>query len=188
MNKGLEEALRYAKVADLPPEINDAYKKHWVRAIVKVLRSNGDTGYCLAINDGQNKPKIVRDVAPTGMILRVLSIHPYEDYTRNIIPRFANDEQVVKYLCKSDFKRSDIEKLISKEDKTQEQIKADRELIKGYIERVANKQAGLLEETKKISRELQRMADPKLKEKNIKAKKYGRTTTTRKAKRSKSED
>lgn len=188
MNNGLEEALRVAQVGDLPPAIDDAYKKHWLKAIVKIQRSNGETGYCLAINDGNNKPRIIRDFNPTGIIVRVLSVHPYEESTRNIIPFFNTEEQVIKYLCKSDFKREEIIPLIKTEGKTPEQINADNELIKGYIRQVANKQAQQVEATKQLGREIAAMADPKLKEKRIKAKKNGRTATTRKAKGSKSQD
>lgn len=187
MNNGLEESLRVAQIGDLPPEIDKDYKKHWLKAIVKIQRANGYIGYCLAVNDGNGGANIIRDFNPTGIIVNILSIHPYEEVTRNIIPRFANDAQVIKYLCKSDFKRSDVEPLLVTEGKTPEQIKADREIVKGYISQVAAKQARALEETKRISREMNAMADPKLKEKNIKAKKYGRTTPT-KTKRSKSQD
>lgn len=188
MNNTLETALRVAQLGDLPPAIDDVYKKHWLKAIVKIQRSNGETGYCLAVNDGNNKPRIIRDFNPTGIIVRVLSVHPYEETTRNIIPFFNTEAQVVKYLCKSDFKRPEIEALLSKEGKTPEQINADNEVIKGYIRQVAMKQAQQVEATKQLGREIAAMADPELKEKRIKAKKNGRTATPRKAKRSKSQD
>ena len=91
MSNGLEEALRIAQLGDLPPAIDDAYKRHWLKAIVKIQRSNGEIGYCLAVNDGNNKPRIIRDFNPTGIIIRILSIHPYEETERHIMPRFAND-------------------------------------------------------------------------------------------------
>lgn len=100
MNNGLEEALRVAQIGDLPPEIDKDYKKHWLKAIVKIQRSNGNIGYCLAVNDGNGGANIIRDFNPTGIIVNILSVHPYEEATRNIIPRFANDAQVIKYLCK----------------------------------------------------------------------------------------
>lgn len=178
MNNGLEEALRVAQVGDLPPEIDKDYKKHWLKAIVKIQRANGYIGYCLAVNDGNGGANIIRDFNPTGIIASILSIHPYEEATHNIIPRFANDAQVIKYLCKSDFKRSDVEPLLVTEGKTPEQIKADREIVRGYISQVAAKQARALEETKRISREINAMADPKLKEKN-KNKRNERTTASK---------
>lgn len=188
INNTLETALRVAQIGDLPPAIDDTYKKHWLKAIVKIQRSNGEIGYCLAVNDGNNKPRIIRDFNPTGIIVRVLSVHPYEESTRNIIPFFNTEEQVIKYLCKSDFKREEIIPLVKTEGKTLEQINADNELIKGYIRQVAMKQAQQVEATKQLGREVAAMADPELKEKRIKAKKNGRTATPRKAKRSKSQD
>ena len=188
MNNTLESALRVAQIGDLPLAIDETYKKHWLKAIVKIQRSNGETGYCLAVNDGNNKPRIIRDFNPTGIIVRVLSVHPYEESTRNIIPFFNTEEQVIKYLCKSDFKRSEVEALLSKEGKSKEQIEADKEQIKGYIRQVSMKQAQQVEATKQLGREIAAMADPDLKEKRIKAKKNGRKATTRKAKGSKGED
>ena len=188
MNNGLEEALRVAQIGDLPPAIDETYKRHWLKAIVKIQRSNGEIGYCLAVNDGNDKPRIIRDINPTGVIVKILSVHPYEESTRNIIPFFNTQEQVIKYLCKGDFRRPEIEALLATEGKTPEQINADNEVIKDYIRQVAVKQAQRIEATKQIGREINAMADPELKEKRIKAKKNGRTATTRKAKGSKGQD
>ena len=188
MNNGLEEALRIAQLGDLPLAIDETYKKHWLKAIVKIQRSNGETGYCLAVNDGNNKPRIIRDFNPTGIIIRILSIHPYEETERNIMPRFANDEQVVKYLCKNGFKRDEIVYLLKTEGKTDEQVNADKEILKSYIMQVANKQVQIKLESDEQARTLAAMANPELKEKRIKEKKYGRKATTRKAKGSKGED
>lgn len=187
MNVSLETALRVTQLADLPPAIDEKYSKHWMKAIAKVQRSNGDVGYCLAVNNGDDQPKIIRDFNPTGVIIKILSIHPYVGTTRKIVPHFINDAQIIKYLCKSDFNRADVEPLLATGNKSPEQIKADREVVNGYIAQVAAKQANLLEKTKQIGRELNAMADPKLKEKNIKTKKYGRTANG-KNKRSKSEN
>lgn len=188
MNNTLETALRVAQLGDLPPAIDDAYKKHWLKAIVKIQRSNGEIGYCLAVNDGNNKPRIIRDFNPTGIIVRVLSVHPYEESTRNIIPSFRSDEQILNYFRKTDFKREEIESLLSKEGKTSEQIKADRELLNSYITQVAIGQAIRVSNANAGLKKFADMADPNLKDKNAKAKKYGRTATPRKTKRSKSED
>lgn len=187
MSNGLEEALRIAQLGDLPPAIDDAYKRHWLKAIVKIQRSNGEIGYCLAVNDGNNKPRIIRDFNPTGIIIRILSIHPYEETERNIIPRFANDEQVVKYLCKNGFKRDEIVYLLKTEGKTDEQVNADKEILKSYIMQVANKQVQIKLESDEQARTLAEMADPKIKERKSKERKYGRTAKP-KTERGKSKD
>lgn len=187
MSNGLEEALRIAQLGDLPPAIDDAYKRHWLKAIVKIQRSNGEIGYCLAVNDGNNKPRIIRDFNPTGIIIRILSIHPYEETERNIIPRFANDEQVVKYLCKNGFKRDEIVYLLKTEGKTDERVNADKEILKSYIMQVANKQVQIKLESDEQARTLAAMADPKIKERKSKERKYGRTAKP-KTERGKSKD
>lgn len=187
MNNGLEEALRIAQLGDLPPAIDDAYKRHWLKAIVNIQRSNGEIGYCLAVNDGNNKPRIIRDFNPTGIIVRVLSVHPYEESDRDIVPRFVNNEQILKYLCKYGYQRSELTALITKDGKTAEQINADNELIKGYIRQVANKQVQIKLESDEQARTLAAMADPKIKERKSKERKYGRTAKP-KTERGKSKD
>lgn len=184
----LEEALLTARLGDMPPAINEQYNKHWLKAIVKVRRSNGETGCCLAVNDGNGKPRIVRDFQPTAIIIEIVSIHPYEEAVGNIIPHFKNDAQVVKYLCKSGYDHEEVDRLIALEGKSEEQIKTDRDILKGYIRLVATRQAQIKSESDEQARRLVEMADPKLKEKNIKAKKYGRTAAPRKTKGSKGKD
>lgn len=185
MNNGLETALSVARIADLPPAIDDGYKKHWIKAIVKVQRSNGDTGFCLAVNDGANNPSIIRDFNPTGIIAAVLSVYPYEEAERSPIPRFRSDEQIVKYLCKYGYDRAEVLSLLTTDGKTDEQAKNDKEILKGYIAKVANKQAQAKSNSDEQAKMLVAMADPKIIEKKTKTRKYGRTAQP-KAKRSKS--
>ena len=179
MNNGLEMALSVARIADLPPAIDGGYKKHWIKAIVKVQRSNGDTGFCLAVNDGANNPSIIRDFNPTGIIAAVLSVYPYEEAERSPIPRFRSDEQIVKYLCKYGYDRAVVLSLLTTDGKTDEQAQNDK---------VANKQAQAKSNSDEQAKMLVAMADPKLIEKKTKARKYGKTATPRKTKRSKGQD
>lgn len=185
MSNGLEEALSIARLGDLSPAIDEKYRKQWIKAIVKVQRSNGSTGYCLAVNDGSDKPLIVRDLCPNGIIVNILSIHPYEESSDNIIPHFKSDAQVVKYLCKNRYDRAEVERLISLEGKTPEQIKADRDILKGYIRAAAMKQAQINSDSDEQARQFVEMADQKIIEKKVKARKHGRTATPRKTKGSK---
>lgn len=180
--------MRIAHVADLPPAIDGEYKKHWIKAIVKVRRSNGDTGYCMAVNDGENNPSIIRDFNPTGIIAAIISVHPYEESERSVIPHFNSAAQVLKYLCKYGYDRAEVKALLATDNKSPEQIKADREVLKGYIAQVASKQARAKSDSDEQAKMLVAMADPKLIEKKTKARKYGRTATPRKAKGSKSKD
>lgn len=183
MNNGLLDALKEIGWPDLPQAIGKGYKKTWIKAIVKVRKYSGAESYCLAVNDGNDKPRIIRDFGPAAIIAEVLSIHPYEESEKNIIPRFKSDEQIFKYLTKGNFKAEEIAPLLSTEGKTSEQVEADRKQLNGYIKQVAMEQAKIMSEINDHAKELVEMADPTLKEKNIKAKKYGRTTS-RKTKRS----
>lgn len=187
MNNGIESALLVARVADLPPAIDDDYKKYWIKAIVKIQRSNGDTGYCIAVNDGSDRPRIIRDFNPTGIIAGILSIHPYEESERGIIPHFTSGRQILKYLCKYGYNPAEIEALLSTENKTTAQLAVDKAILKGYVTQVAAKQAMIKSESDEQARQLAAMADAKLKEKKTKERKYGRTAKP-KTKRSKGKD
>lgn len=184
MNYGLEAALRAAQIIDLPPAIDDKYKKTWIKAIVKVQRNNGDKGYCIGVNNGDNKPRIIRDFYPTGIIIGYLSIHPYEESARGIMPHFTSGTQILKYLCKYGYDRAEIERLLATDGKTDEQIKANKSVLKGYVAQVAAKQAQIKSESDEQAKKLVAMSDPKLIEKE---RKYGKTTP-RKTKRGKSQD
>lgn len=184
MNNGLLDALKEIGWPDIPPAIDESYKKRWIKAIVKVRKHNGAESFCLAVNDGNDKPRIIRDFGPTSIITDIISVHPYEEIDRNPVPRFANDEQRVRYLRKMGYDEAEAVKLLSVDNKTTEQIEADRAKINGYIEEVAMRQAKIMSDINENARNLIEMADPKLKEKNIKRKKYG-TATPPKTKRSK---
>lgn len=184
MNNGLLDALKEIGWSDLPQAIGKGYKKKWIKAIVKVRKYSGVESYCLAVNDGNDKPRIIRDFGPTAIIAEILSIHPYEEAGKNIIPRFTSDEQIIKYFRKSDYSESEIASLLSTKDKSPEQIESDRRQINGYIEHVAMRQAKAMSDAEDDARKLSEMADPELKEKKAKARKYGKTAP-RKTKRSK---
>lgn len=155
INNGLLDALRAIGWPDLPKAIDSTYKKIWLRAIARVQRINGDIGYCLVANNGSSMPKIIRDFSPTGMICKVLSIHPYEDSPRrNIIPNFVNESHILKYFRKTKYKQSEIEALLSKDGKTPEQIKADIKTLNGYIEKVAIEEAQKMADVNRQASEL----------------------------------
>lgn len=184
MNSGLLEVLKEIGWPDLPPAIDGKYKKKWIKAIARVRKINGQICYCLVVNDGKDNPRIVRDFGPVAIICEMLSIHPYEATAANIVPRFVDDEQRLKYLRKMGYNESDIKKLLSTDDKSPEQIDADRKQISEYIEEVAMRQAKMMSDINEDARKRIEMADPELMEKISKRKKYGKTATP-KTKRSK---
>lgn len=187
MSSGLLDTLKAIGWPDLPQPIGAGYKKTWIKAVVKVRKYSGVESYCLAVNDGGGNPRIIRDFGPTAIIAEVLSIHPYEETaSQRIIPRFVSDEQRVKYLRKFGYKAAEIAALLSTENKTPEQIEANRAQVNSFIEQAALKQAKALSDIEEESKELRSIADPKLKEKKTKERKYGRTATPRKTKSSQS--
>lgn len=182
MNNGLLDALKVAGCADLPKPIDNAYKKTWIKAIVKVRKYNGTESYCLAVNDGSGETRIIRDFGSTAIIAEVVSIHPYvEAPAQNIIPHFVNDEQRVKYLHKFGYNDAKIEALLSEDGKSFDQVENDRAIVNSYIEIAAIKHAKKLANIEEETNEFRAVADPKLKQKRTKENKYGKTAP-RKAK------
>lgn len=177
MNNGLLDALKEIGWPDLPPAIDGKYKKKWIKAVARVRKSNGQISFCLVVNDGKDYPRIVRDFGPVAIICEILSIHPYEATTSNIVPRFVSDEQRLKYLRKMGYNEADIKELLSTDNKSPEQVEADRKQINEYIEEVAMRQAKMMSDINEDARKRIEMADPELKEKNAKRKKYGKTAT-----------
>lgn len=73
-NNGLLQALKDIRWADLPKAIDTNYKDTWLKAIVKVRRTNGEESFCLAVNDGNGNPRFIRDYGATSIIAEVVSI------------------------------------------------------------------------------------------------------------------
>lgn len=176
MNNGLLDALKAIGWPDLPNPIDANYKKRWIKAIVKVRKYNGSESYCIAVNDGNGKPHIIKDFGPTSIISNVISIHPYEETSKKLIPWFRTDRQIVSYLTKSDYDASEITALLSKDGKTPEQIKRDRDIVNGYIEQVAIEQARIMSAITTHAQQNLDMAAQEPTQTQTKKRKYVRTT------------
>lgn len=98
-NESLIAALEEAKCKDLPPELKDG--EIFVRALVRVLKSNNREAYCYAINDGTNNPVIKKSFGSVAQIVRIISIHPLSVLNRNYIPKFNEKNEVRMHLCRA---------------------------------------------------------------------------------------
>lgn len=151
----LQECLQVAGLIELPRSISPDENVAFMKAIVLTLRTNGQEAYCIAENDGDNGLSIVSDFGPSVAIRSIISIHPTQMIDKKVLPDFRSDKQIISYLCKSHYDNVLIERLLSKKDKTPEQIKADRDTIRGYVFKIA------IEAAKKKENERERVENIK---------------------------
>lgn len=141
----LVEALKAAHISVLPKAIMTEYNKIWVNALCLVTKAGGRQGFCLCENDGNGNCVIKQDFGTCATIIHIDTIFPYVEVDKKYIPDLRSDKQIIEFLCKSEHRRSDIEALLSKDGKTDEQIKADRATVKEYVNRLALKNAKMNE-------------------------------------------
>lgn len=135
--ESLQTALQKCGLRELPKAIKLEDTRMCMSAIMLTKRVNGTEAYVYAENDGNGNLSIVADYGPCVAIYSIESIHPVKMLDKKIMPDLRSDKQIIEYLCKSAYDRSEIEPLLSKEGKTAEQIKADRETVRQYIGKVA---------------------------------------------------
>lgn len=149
-----EETLQYALqdfgLRALPKEWKPNSNIIMIDGIAEVLKVGNIREYVKVSYDG-HKVSINRDYGQCLAIVKIEKIYAVNTVDKSILPDLRSDKQIIQYLCKSVYNVSDIEKLLSKEGKTPEQIKADREVIKGYINDLALKyQKRKLAEEKRV--------------------------------------
>lgn len=137
----LMEAMSDAHVKEIPAELKDN-KKIWVKAIVKVIKCNSKKNYALAINKGDGTPEIVKDYGDAARIVKVESIYPYYYLEDRYIPDLRNKQDIIAYLDNSRVDVEVIKKLLSTEmengeKKSEEQRKADKEIVKKTVIKTA---------------------------------------------------
>ena len=133
----LTEALSEARISELPKPIKNN-NMIWIKAIVKVTKCTGASNYAIGINNGNGQPYIINDYGKTAKIVRIDGIYPYVYMDSRGIPDLRNKQEIISYLAENGFKEEETELLLSTKDKsgenkTPEQIKADREKIKYQV-------------------------------------------------------
>lgn len=132
----LDKALESAGLAVRPKKMTEKSTPYWLKAICRVYKSNGVYSYCLCENvDG--KCVIKRDFGPMAAIVRIEDIFPYEVLEKRFIPKLRTDREIERYLIKSDVPAEQIKVLMSKENKTNEEISADRKTLKEMVMNIA---------------------------------------------------
>lgn len=147
--KTLSEAMSYARVSKMPSEYKPGSQKIWTRAIVKVKKINNKLSYALAMNDGCNKPRIVKDFGDTGAIKAIEAIYPYEFAPSDIVPSLRNKKDIEQFLVRIGCNAQNVQYLLSNDDadgnpKSEEQKESDKQKVKSIIEKYVVEQSVVL--------------------------------------------
>lgn len=137
----LIEMLNLAKVKDLPKEYKEG-DDIWIMAIARVVKCDNSINYVMVVNNGDNKPSIIKDLGKSATVKRFLGIYPVHSLTNKYMPSLRKQEDIVKYLELRMNNPETVTQLLSttKEDgtaKTEEERKADKDVVKKYIVRCA---------------------------------------------------
>lgn len=137
----LTEALSEARIPTLPDEWSNK-NIHWAMAIVKVRKNNMRVNYAIAENDGEDKPIIIKDFGSSAKIVEILEIRPYAHLNDAYIPDLRNKQDIKHYLIVNGVDEQRILSLLSTKnddgsEKSEEEKKADRSLIKKMVVRFA---------------------------------------------------
>lgn len=135
--ESLQLALQKTGLRKLPKAMKQDGTQTFLSAIVLTRRSNGTEAYAYAENDGDGKPHIKKDFGPCVTIASIEEVYPVQILDKKVIPDLRSDKQIMEYLSKGGYERSEIETLLSRADKTSEQINSDRNKVKQYVTRVA---------------------------------------------------
>lgn len=129
----LQRALQLTGLSELPKPLTQSNNATWIRAIVLVTKLGGIQSYCLADNNGFGLPAIKHDLGPSKCIVSIDAIYPYEKLDKRFTPDLRSDKQIVEFLSRNGHNAASIEALLSKEGKSQDDITADRAIVKSYI-------------------------------------------------------
>ena len=139
----LTEALSEVRLTELPKEWEDK-SVHWSSAIVRVRKNNLRINYALAENDGEDNPLVVKDFGSSAKIVEVLGIYPYNYLNDNYSPDLRNKNDIVSYLSVNGIDKEYVSQLLSTKkqdgsDKTDEEKKSDKDIVKKLVVRIAVK-------------------------------------------------
>lgn len=127
----LLECLAWCSVRQLPAEWDK--KNVYIKAIAKVIKSDGSISYVALKKDNDGNDKIMADFGSISIIRKILSIHPYLYLDAMYMPTFKGNskQEKIAYLT-AHSNGADFSEMSSKElDKAivnvaiQKQIKAE---------------------------------------------------------------
>ena len=110
----LISVLSYCGLTDLPEVENK--KEIWIRAIAKILKSDGCEYYAYVEKDRNTlENKVVKDFGSISSIVKVIEYYPYSYLSSHFLPQTGNNKNAkIDYLVKLD-KSKDYSKMSIKE-------------------------------------------------------------------------
>lgn len=98
--ESLIDALSYCDLRDLP-EIEDG-ENVWIRAIAKIVKSDGLEYYAYVEKDDNLKNRIVKDFGSMSSIVKVVAYYPFSYLKADFMPEFKTKkkEERIAYLTR----------------------------------------------------------------------------------------
>lgn len=143
----LQAALQDAGLRELGRPFDPQGNALWLTAIARVLKTNGQEEYVKVVNNGDNKPTVVKDYGSCAAIVKVVALYPIDILERRFRPDLRSPKAVFDFLTKHKYPADKVSALMSKDNKTPEQIAADKEAVNRLVTECAIKNAkAILEE------------------------------------------
>lgn len=100
--ESLISALSHCSLRELPPKDNG--EGIWIRAIAKVVKSNGHDSYALFYREEMGQERMVKDFGGITSIWKVEEYYPFEFLLDSYLPKFKTNkkEEKVAFLSKYD--------------------------------------------------------------------------------------
>lgn len=98
--ESLIDALSYCSLRDLP-EVEDG-ENVWIRAIAKIVKSDGVEYYAYVEKDKNLENRIVKDFGSMSSIVKVLEYYPFSYLRAEFMPEFKTKkkEERIAYLTR----------------------------------------------------------------------------------------
>lgn len=139
----LSDAMACAGLTKLPKEATDNL---WMKAVVKVTKCDNSENYAIALNTINGKPSVIRDFGNMAKITSIDNIYPYYVMPKGAMPNLRNKQDIATYLSvMTDMTSDDVLQKLSRKkedgtDKTEEEIKANKDEIEALVTRAAFEQ------------------------------------------------
>lgn len=130
----LQLALEFFGLQELPKEVKKTDKVVVLEGIAKVKKPANHENYVRVAADSNGKLTIKKDYGPSLPILEITNIYPTKTFdSKRFTPDLRSDKAIVEFLTKNGHNEDTINSLLSRIDKSPEEIKADRAKVKGWI-------------------------------------------------------
>lgn len=133
----LQAALQDFGLRELPKELQP--NEIWITAIGLVTKGCGSE-YVKLTNEN-DAPVVKKDYGTCSAILKIEKIFPVDKLDKRFVPDLRSNKAIIEFLSKNGYAPNQAEALLSKDNKTPEQIQEDRAKVKKAVTSVAIKLA-----------------------------------------------